>query len=204
MSAPEGPVVAVPLAIVDAMAAEMSESRVRFEASELGSRARTLRAELVALQIVGRGDLRGLAGWQLLGGQLTHFYTRSNDSLCGWAWASPDFRTDAPADAPRCSECARGYAHIEAHAASLVASLALTLPAPPDPDAYVPRVAKKGDKKGWGKVKSGKFHYFGESTRYSLCGRWVMHGVAPFDDSTDEHPDNCTECMRRLKKARPV
>lgn len=59
--------------------------------------------------------------------------------------------------------------------------------------------------RGWAKLVSGarKFCYYPESGR-SLCGRSAALTNDPdaFDDSSDDHPENCAACRKRVAKYR--
>jgi len=54
------------------------------------------------------------------------------------------------------------------------------------------------DRGWWWPPNSKKAHYFVDGR--SLCGRWAsLRSKREYDDSDDEHPDNCAECMQRVK-----
>ncbi|NVM20573.1 MAG: hypothetical protein HWN68_02195 [Desulfobacterales bacterium] len=58
---------------------------------------------------------------------------------------------------------------------------------------------------GWAFVYGARFaskkaHYIQEDHR-SLCGRYIWLG--PVEQGNDNSPDNCKECIKRLKKLRP-
>lgn len=53
-------------------------------------------------------------------------------------------------------------------------------------------------KEGWGfPTGSRKAHYFVKGM--SLCGKWGFY-FGSLEQGNDDSPDNCAECVRRLKK----
>ena len=66
--------------------------------------------------------------------------------------------------------------------------------------------AKKetGSSVGWNWIhNSPKWHYFVEG--HSLCGRWFSLGLGNScddDPATDNSPDNCAACKRKIVKRR--
>ena len=64
--------------------------------------------------------------------------------------------------------------------------------------------------KGWGfPGNSRKAHYFefeGDNTGgRSLCGKWVLLFTSQdyLENNKHEHKDNCTACIKKLKKLHP-
>lgn len=58
-------------------------------------------------------------------------------------------------------------------------------------------------KRGWNYlVNSPKWHYFVDAR--SLCGRWLGLGLSGHDDDplSDDHPQNCAACMKKVAKMR--
>lgn len=55
---------------------------------------------------------------------------------------------------------------------------------------------------GWGKPTFSKqYHYFPAGKMTSLCSGYGFFG-GEREDGLDNHPENCTACMRRVKKLR--
>ena len=62
-----------------------------------------------------------------------------------------------------------------------------------------------GDRRGWGwPMDAKKAHYFifasDRTWNSSLCGGWAYGGN--LEDSNDDSPDNCKECLKKLQKIR--
>lgn len=56
-------------------------------------------------------------------------------------------------------------------------------------------------KEGWGAPNAfGKWHYF--RGKESLCRKWFLY-MGRLEQGSDNSPDNCKACMRRLLAEKP-
>lgn len=54
-------------------------------------------------------------------------------------------------------------------------------------------------RKGWAlPLASRKYHYFNDDDSVSICGNWwFMADAEAFEDSGDDHKDNCAACKKK-------